>query len=330
MTRTFALEEARRERVPLLVGLSGPSGGGKTFTALTLAKGMQEVAGGEIVVIDTENRRSLHYADQFKFQHMGMGAPFGSLDYLSAIRQAAATEPACIIIDSMSHEHEGAGGMLDMHSKILTRMAGTDSAKMQRFQMLAWKDPKAARRALLNGLVQLNVNIIMCFRAAEKAKPGKDPKTGKTVIVSQGWTPIAGPEFVFESTISTLLRPGSQGVPTWHTDMPGEFAAIKRPGQFAKLFKDGEQVNSEHGRIMAEWARGGVEDRKIDKSLDIDALMLEGDEASLLGTSFLMGFWKRQTKQAQTLLATLKDEKWKDAAAAADAANAEPELETQS
>ena len=46
--RTFEAKPAIREAVPLLVGLTGASGCGKTFSALRLASGIQSVTGGDI------------------------------------------------------------------------------------------------------------------------------------------------------------------------------------------------------------------------------------------------------------------------------------------
>ena len=78
--RTFEDKPAVRTATPLLVGLIGPSGSGKTFSALRMATGIQRVSGGEVFVVDTESRRSLHYADKFKFRHVEFHAPFGPLD----------------------------------------------------------------------------------------------------------------------------------------------------------------------------------------------------------------------------------------------------------
>lgn len=317
--RSFKLQPAVRERVPLLVGLAGPSGWGKTYTALELATGMQEVVGGDIIVIDTENRRALHYAENFKFQHLDFGAPFGSLDYLSALRFAADQNPAAIVIDSMSHEHEGPGGLIDMHAKEVERMAGNDYAKQQRVQMLAWQKPKAARRALLNGLVSLNQNVIMCFRAGEKSKPGKDD-SGKSAVIEQGFTPIAAPEFVYEMTVCALLRPNEigKGVPTWQSDKPGEYSAIKMPGQFQGMFKSGQPINRAHGRALAEWARGSATASARPESLDIDAMRVEGAHAASLGSQQLRRFWSRLSGKAQAMLTEDKDKFWKPAAEQAD------------
>lgn len=261
MTRQFTVRPAVREQVPILVGLVGPSGSGKTYSALRLASGIQQVTGGDIFMVDTEARRALHYAGEgpgkFKFQHIDFGAPFGSLDYLDAIRQCAAAKAGVIVIDSMSHEHEGPGGLIDSHEIELTRMAGQDYAKRERMQMLAWQKPKAARRTLLNGVVQLGVSCIMCFRAGEKTKPIKQ-SDGKTKPVDMGFTAIAGPEFVYEMTMSALLYPRSDGVPTWDSDLPGERVAMKLPGQFREMFTRGQPLSEAHGKLLAEWARGGA------------------------------------------------------------------------
>src|SRR5438128_3503645 len=105
MGRTFEDRPAVREATPLLVGLIGPSSSGKTFSALRLATGIQRVSGGEIFVIDTEARRALHYAEKFTFRHVPFGAPFGPLDYLTAIEHCIARGAKTIVVDSISHEN---------------------------------------------------------------------------------------------------------------------------------------------------------------------------------------------------------------------------------
>src|SRR5215472_8854158 len=158
--RQFQAEPAHRERVPLLIGLAGPSSSGKTKSALRIADGIRAVAGGETYVIDTEARRALHYAGEHQFRHVEFKAPFASLDYLEAIRYCVGRGASVVIIDSMSHEHEGPGGMLEYQERELERLAGDDYAKRERVKMLAWQKPKAARRELINGLLQLNANFI--------------------------------------------------------------------------------------------------------------------------------------------------------------------------
>lgn len=253
--RDFTAKDGKREHTPLLVGLTGPSGGGKTFSALRLATGIQSVVGGDIYFIDTENRRGLHYADRFKFKHVDMQPPFGSLDYLAALEFCVGQGARTIIVDSMSHEHDGPGGLIDTHEAELSRMAGDDWRKRQAVQMLAWAEPKARRRKLLNGMVRLPANIIMCFRAKQTAKPVK--RDGKTEVEQMGFMPIAGDEFVFEMTLNCLLPPAAGGVPKWQSEEAGEQTMIKLPEQFRSWLLDrGRPLDEEVGAGLARWASG--------------------------------------------------------------------------
>lgn len=253
--RKFEVSDAKREHVPLLIGLTGPSGGGKTFSALRLATGIQEVSGGDIYFIDTESRRALHYADRFKFKHVPFDAPFGSLDYLAALQFCVGQGAGVVIVDSMSHEHEGPGGMVDLHDQLVDRMAGNDYAKRERVKMLAWAEPKQKRRQLINGILQLNANFIFCFRAKNTSKPVKG-KNGKTEVEQMGFMPIAGEEFVFEQTLNALLLPGAGGVPTWHSNELGERTMIKLPEQFAALRDRNKPLDESVGKRLAMWAAG--------------------------------------------------------------------------
>jgi len=250
--RTFADKPAVREQVPLLVGLMGPSGSGKTYSALRLATGIQEVTGGEIYGIDTEARRMLHYADQFRFRHVQFDAPFGSLDYLAAIRHCVAQGAKVIVIDSMSHEHIGEGGYLQTQEAELERMAGSDFAKRERVKMASWIKPAGLRQKMITGILQLNVNFVFCFRAKEKIKPvpGRQP-------TELGFMPIAGEELLFEMTVNMLLLPKAGGVPTWRSDNVGEKLMMKLPRQFEGVLGEARPLDERIGQQLAHWARGG-------------------------------------------------------------------------
>jgi hypothetical protein len=251
MARTFDDRPATREKTPLLVGLIGPSGTGKTYSALRLAAGFQRVTGGETYLIDTEARRSLHYAERFKFRHVAFGAPFSPLDYLSAIEHCIAKGATTIVVDSMSHEHEGPGGVLEMHAAEHKRLGGKEGTKM-----LAWGKPKQERRRLINSILQMNCNFIFCWRAKRKLKieRGKDPE-------HLGFMPIAGEEFVYEMTLKCLLLPGANGVPTWRSEEPGEHEMIKLPEQFRPIFLGNPQLTEDIGQQLATWSAGDAATR---------------------------------------------------------------------
>ncbi len=256
-SRTFEDKPAVREKSPLLIGLAGASGGGKTYSAMRLAAGIQEVVGGEVFVIDTDNGRALHYAEQFKFRHVRFDPPHSSLAYVDAIRFCVARGAGVIVVDGMSHEHEGVGGMLDFHEAELDRMAGDDWRKREAMKMLAWAKPKAARRALLLEIQRLMIPTVFCFRAKEGVKPVKVGT--KTEVIQQGFTPIAGDEFVFEMTLNALLLPASGGVPTWNPEHPGEKKMTKLPAQFESLRSINAPIDEKLGRSLAKWATVGAD-----------------------------------------------------------------------
>lgn len=292
MVMAFEIKQARREQVPVMVGLMGPSGSGKTYRALRLATGIQSVSGGEICVIDTESRRALHYADDFRFLHMQFDAPFGPGRYLEAIKAAYDAGARTIVVDSMSHEHEGPGGVLEMHERELQRMGGQD-----RHNFPAWAKPKAERRAMINGILQIPANFIFCFRAKDKTKPGTDA-SGKKSLIEQGCMPIAGEEFVFEMTANCLLLPGAAGVPVWRSDYPGERAMMKRPRMFERALADGRQLTEQVGAELALWARG----QSPDDEERLSKLEARGREAAEMGKEAKARFWRSLTAADQAAL----------------------------
>lgn len=273
--RTFEIKPAKRERVPLLIGLVGPSGGGKTGSALELAHGIQDVTGGDLFYIDTEAKRALHYAGapsfsdsarRFTFRHMAFGAPFSPMDYCAAIEQCIKEADTTkgnptIVVDSMSHEHEGPGGVLEMHEAEMNRLADLWKTSPSKTTMAAWSTPKAERRLLINSILQKPVNFIFCFRAKEKIKiiSGKDP-------VQLGWQPIAGEEFVYEMTLNCLLPPGANGVPEWSPVETAEKQMIKLPQQFRAILTPGRPLSIAVGRELAQWAEGAPNGQGAAKS----------------------------------------------------------------
>lgn len=326
--RVFEVRPAVRAAVPLLIGLCGPSGSGKTYSALRLATGIQAVTGGDIYGIDTESSRMLHYADMFKFKHLPFGPPFGALDYLDALQHCVRLGAKTIIVDSMSHEHEGAGGLLDTHDTELTRLAGDNPGKREAMKFLAWQKPKANRRALINGILQLNANFVFCFRAKQTIKMVKI--AGKTEIVPQGYMPIAGEEFVFEQTVCCLLLPHANGVPSWFSENVGERSIMKKPEQFKAIFADQGPLTEGTGRALAEWARGGQVAASVsaptaanDVSTDtLEAIDKRLTEIAKGGMKPLSEAWKPLTPAQRKIFKAALENRYKPAAMEADALKA--------
>lgn len=251
--RKFEDLPAVRSHVPLIIGVTGASGSGKTYSALRLGTGIQSVRGGEIFGIDTEADRMLHYADYFKFRHLHFEPPYSPLDYLGAIEHCVKRGAKIIIVDSMSHEHDGDGGVLEMIDEFLERKCGEDWDKRKQFNFVAQIEPKKQRKKLNRRIVGLGqIVFILCYRAEVKIKPkkGAEPE-------DLGWQPITTSKLPYDMTVRFLLTPSCGGVPSLLPANPAEKMLVKNPRQFEGWFEPGKPLSEEMGRKLAEWAQGG-------------------------------------------------------------------------
>ena len=243
---SYEFKKAVREEVGLLIGLIGPSGSGKTFSAMRIASGVVG-EGNRFAVIDTENRRALHYASQFQFDHLELSPPFNSLKYAGAIEAADNAGYKAIVVDSCSHEWASEGGVLDFQEQELNRMAGDDWKKREACKMAAWIKPKGNHKQMVQRLLRTKAHLILCFRAEEKTKIEKD-QNGKTHIIPMGFQPVCSKELPYELTVSFLLS----------TDKPGVPQPIKLQEQHKSMFPIGKLLDESSGNFVAVWAKGGV------------------------------------------------------------------------
>jgi hypothetical protein len=266
----FSFRPARRQNVSLLIGLAGSSGSGKSFSAMRLASGMSK--GKRFAVIDTEAGRASHYADQFEFDVGELHAPFRPDAYAEAIMAADAAGYPVIVVDSMSHEWAGDGGILDWQEEELDRMAGDDWKKREAVKMAAWINPKMAHKHMMQKLLQVRAHLILCFRAEAKIEMVKDPETRKLVIQPKasltgldGWIPVTEKSVPFELTVSFLLT----------ADAPGVGKPIKLQEQHKALFPSGALIDEACGQRIASWAAGGVDWRSERLKAVADATTLD-------------------------------------------------------
>lgn len=247
MTITF--RPGVRENVGLWINLVGGTGSGKTYTGFELASGMS--GDKAFAVIDTENRRALHYGDAFKFDHAELRAPFRPDTYSEAVLAADQAGYAVIMIDSGSHVWAGDGGVLDWQEDELTRMAGTDYNKREACKMASFIKPKMAHKQMVNVLLQVKAHIIFCLRAEPKIEMVKEnnkwvvqPKTSMTGL--DGWIPVCEKNLPFEATASFLLMADKPGIPH----------PIKLQEQHRAMFPLGKPISRQSGKLLSEWAAG--------------------------------------------------------------------------
>lgn len=280
---TYEFRKAVRSQVKLLLGLSGGTGSGKTWTSLLLAKGLS--GGKRFGLIDTENGRASMYADFFDFDVLEITAPFTPDNYFDAIKAAEKRGYPVIVVDQFSHEWEGEGGILDEQARIVDVMvarsvkAGDTRPEWQIAEghnMRAWAEAKAPHKRMMTHLTQMGCHLILNFRAEDKIEIAKEADANgklKTVIRPKqsatgtaGWIPICERRMPFELTTSVLFK----------SDRPGVAIPIKLQEQHKKFFPADRPLTEADGIALAEWARGGTTSKPdlltVDDIRDIEAL----------------------------------------------------------
>lgn len=106
----LTFQKAVRRRIPLKIGIAGPSGSGKTLGALALARRLMPA--GRIAVVDTENGSASLYADECSFEVLELRPPYLTKKYLEAMDAALEAKFDLLIVDSISHQWDGEGGIL--------------------------------------------------------------------------------------------------------------------------------------------------------------------------------------------------------------------------
>jgi hypothetical protein len=240
---TFEFRLAKRENTPLIIGLAGPTKSGKTLSAHRIAKGL--ASGGTVAMLNAEGPKGHQYADRFDYIAADIGPPYRPERYTEALQAALAAEPSVLIIDSMSHMHDGPGGLLEYHDSELDRLAGDDYKARDRKNWTAWIKPKAKENEFIYAALSAGCHMIWCFRAKEKIKivTGQQP-------IDLGWQPIAGERISFETLFTLMLPPHSKGVP--------DLALSEMREPFDSLIPTGEQLSEETGARLAAWAAGST------------------------------------------------------------------------
>lgn len=276
------IERAVREKTYTLTSIAGPSGSGKTYSALLYARGLVG-PGGKIGFIDTENKRSRFYADVAGgFDVIDLDPPFTSARYVEAIEAFEKAGYTAIVIDSISHEWEGSGGVLEQADAIeqATKRAG----------LHCWAKPKAGHKKLMNELLQTRAHLIFCCRVKEKVVQVKGAN-GKTEIVNEGFVVVQEKMFIYEMTVSMMLEEGTH-VPLLQ----------KCPGDLQEAFPQGVRITPAIGNAVREWSDKG---QAIDEALE--NAKREGILIANKGMKSLTDWWKALGRDKQSKLEGLKE-----------------------
>lgn len=112
------LQQAESKQAKINLGLQEPSGSGRTYSALLLAFGLIN-DWNKIAIINTENRSVDLYAHLGSYQVLDLEKLLTPERYSGSYRHLRKTGIKAIIIDTISHEWEGVGGILDIHGAMI-------------------------------------------------------------------------------------------------------------------------------------------------------------------------------------------------------------------
>lgn len=253
----FEIKPATKRNFKAVISLAGDSGSGKTYSALRLARGLVGNS-GKIGLIDTEQRAGM-YADCFggftvidlyDSEHP-VDNPFSPERYGGALAKFQHEGYNCVIIDSMSHEWEGDGGIISI----------ADSARYKngakRDDMGKWIEPKRRHKQLMDFILRCGMHIILCHRIKypleefidDKGK--KNMKRGDPIIIREN-------SVIYDTTADILL--------SQDTKTPQKL--IKCPEALEYLFPSDKYITEETGAKIIEWLNS--------KQRDKDAIIREG------------------------------------------------------
>jgi hypothetical protein len=230
------IRKAQREGARLVIGIAGISGSGKTYSALQLAHGLANFDASKVCLIDTENKRGSLYADILpegqQFYIGDLEPPFSPQRYSDAIKAVQAAGFEVVVIDSISHEHEGTGGLLEMREPL----PGT-AGKRDNYA-------KSEHKKMMNTLLQSNLHVIVCVRAREKVELKKE--NGKTIYVPQGVQPICEKNFMFECTASMMM---------WDEGKSQD--VLKCPAALQSILgRKTDYITAADGKALRDWVDG--------------------------------------------------------------------------
>lgn len=203
------IRKAARKKAKLRLGISAPSGAGKTLGSLLLAYGIMKSAypdlpneklWDKIGMIDTEEGSGELYVGVVKhgiqigeYAYIRLSAPFTAMKYLEAQHAMESAGLEVIIHDSLTHAWAGTGGLLDKQGKI------TDADKYKN-SWAAWRKVTPDHNALVDAMLQSPSHIIGTMRSKVEYAQGVDVN-GKPKIVKLGMAPIQREGMEYEFTV---------------------------------------------------------------------------------------------------------------------------------
>jgi hypothetical protein len=225
------LRKATRKKAKIRLGLSAVSGGGKTYSAILIAKGLTGDF-SKVVVIDTENGSADLYSHLGEYNVYPLVPPFSPERYIQAIKECESAGMEVIIIDSITHEWDGKGGCLEIQEQL--------GGKYQ-----DWAKVTPRHQAFIEAIVSSPCHIITTVRRKQDYEMSKD-SNGKIKVEKAGLKEVTREGFEYELTANLEI------------DIRHNATASKdRTGLF--MGKSAFIPSEQTGQMIAEWCESGID-----------------------------------------------------------------------
>lgn len=148
---------ATREKLKLRMALDGPSGAGKTYTALRFAFGLAGES-GRVAVVDTEHRSASKYQGlapdgiHWNFDVCELSS-YSPSTYTTVLQEAGQECYDVVIIDSLSHAWTGTGGALE----IVDKKGGNKFTS-------GWRDVTPMHNQMINAMLAAPFHLLVTMR----------------------------------------------------------------------------------------------------------------------------------------------------------------------
>jgi len=183
---TFTFQKADKAKKKLRLALIGVAGSGKTYSALSMAKGLS----GKIALIDTARGSASLYADIVDFDTLDL-TQHSPENYIAAIKAAEQAGYDVIVIDSLSHSWIGVDGALEKVDKIAARSQTSNN-------FTAWRNVTPIVTQLVDTIMGSKCHVIATLRA--KSEYIIEDVNGRKIPKKVGLAPVIrdGIEFEFD------------------------------------------------------------------------------------------------------------------------------------
>ena len=244
-------QKAERKQAVIKLAIQGPSGSGKTYSSLLLAYGLIG-NWNQIAVVDTENNSSHLYSHLGSYNVLSLSEPFTPERYIEAIEFCERSEMRVIIIDSISQEWEGSGGIIESHGN----MSGNSFTN--------WNRMTPRHNSFVQKILQSSCHIICTIRS--KQDYVLTDKNGKMVPEKVGLKGVTRDGMDYEFTVVLDLDIKHQATAskdrTGLFSNPMPFMINESIGNRIKIWCLGEELISKISEQINE-AKTGQELRNI-------------------------------------------------------------------